>query len=168
MQKKITLIIVLVVVLIAAKKGFDYYQKFKDSDDLKVGLDKFEFPELNLSNIFSDIVAKATININNFSGSTFNIQQLDINVLNQDKQVIAKQQYPITQSIEVKPNQANKFALNLIISSQNVVRLIKANGGIANVGANFLVSGKYNIPIQIVGFVRAEGFKIPINEKLIV
>lgn len=168
MKRKITLIVILIVVLIAAKKGYDYYQKFKDSDDLKVGLDKFEFPELNLSNIFNDIVAKATININNFSDSTFNIQQLDIRVLDQDKQIIAEQQYPITQPIEVKPNQANKFALNLLISSQSVARLIKANGGIANVGANFLVSGKYNIPIQIVGFVRAEGFKIPINEKLIV
>ena len=168
MKKKITLIVILIVVLITAKKGYDYYQKFKDSDDLKVGLDKFEFPELNLSNIFNDIVAKATININNFSDSTFNIQQLDIRVLDQDQQIIAEQQYPITQPIEVKPNQANKFALNLLISSQSVARLIKANGGIANVGANFLVSGKYNIPIQIVGFVRAEGFKIPINEKLIV
>jgi hypothetical protein len=168
MKKKITLIVVLMVVLIAAKKGFDFYQKFKDSDDLKVGLDKFEFPKLNLSNIFNDIEVKTIININNFSDSTFNIQQLDINVLDQDKQIIAEQQYPITQPIEVKPNQANKFALNLLISSQNVARLIKANGGIANVGANFLVSGKYNIPIQIVGFVRAEGFKIPINEKIIV
>jgi len=168
MKKKVTLIVVLVVVLIAAKKGFDYYQKYKDSDDLKVGLDKFEFPELNLSNIFSDIVAKATVNINNFSDSTFNIQQLNINVLDHNKKTIATQQYPITTPIEVKPNQANKFALNLLISSQNVVRLIKANGGIANVGANFLVSGKYNIPIQIIGFVKAEGFKIIINQKLIV
>lgn len=168
MKRKITLIVVLIVVLVAAKKGYDYYQKYKDSEDLKVGLDKFEFPKLNLSNIFNDIVAKATININNFSDSTFNIQQLDINVFDQEEQLIAEQQFPITQPIELKPNQANKFALNLLISSQNVARLIKANGGIANVGANFLVTGKYNIPIQIVGFVRAEGFKIAINEKIIV
>jgi len=168
MKRKITLVVVLIVVLIAAKKGFDYYQKYKDSDDLKVSLDKFEFPKLNLSNIFNDIVAKATININNFSDTTFNIKQLKIDVLDQDKQTIAEQQYPITQPIAVKPNQANKFALNLLISSQNVARLIKANGGIANVGANYLVNGKYNIPIQLVGFVRAEGIKIPINEKLTV
>jgi hypothetical protein len=168
MKRKITLVVVLIVVLIAAKKGFDYYEKYQDSDDLKIDIDKFQFPELNLSNIFQDIVAKVTVNINNFSDTTFNIKQLKIDVLDQQKQLIAEQQYPIEQSIELKPNQANKFVLNLLISSPNVVRLVKANGGIANVGANYLVSGKYNIPIQIVGFVRAEGIKIPINQKIIV
>jgi SLAP domain-containing protein len=168
MKRKITLVVVLIVVLIAAKKGYEYYEKYQDSDDLKIDIDKFQFPELNLSNIFQDIVAKVTVNINNFSDTTFNIKQLKIDVLDQQKQLIAEQQYPIEQSIELKPNQANKFALNLLIPSPNVVRLVKANGGIANVGANYLVSGKYNIPIQIVGFVRAEGIKIPINQKIIV
>ena len=168
MKRKITLVVILIVVLIAAKKGYDYYQKYQDSDDLKIGVDKFQFPELNLSNIFNDIVAKITVNINNFSDSTFNIKQLKIDVLDQEKQLVAEQQLPIKQPIEIKPNQANKFALNLLISSQSVARLIKAAGGIANVGANYLVNGKYNIPIQIVGFVRAEGIKIPINEKIIV
>ena len=168
MKRKITLIIIIVIVLVAAKKGYDYYQKYSDSEDLKIGLDKFEFPKLNLSNIFNDIVAKVTMNINNFSNSTFHIQQMNINVLDQEKRLIAEQQYPITQPIAIHPNQANQFALNLLISSQNIVRQIKAAGGIANVGANYLVNGKYNIPIQLVGFVRAEGIKIPINEKIIV
>ncbi|PHQ85488.1 MAG: hypothetical protein COB65_02965 [Thalassobium sp.] len=168
MKRKITLVVILIVVAYAAKKGFDYYGKYQDSNDLKIGIDKFQFPELNLSNIFQDIVAKVTININNFSDTTFNIKQLKIDVLNQEQKLVAEQQYPIEQPIELKPNQANKFALNLLISSPNVANLIKAAGGIANVGANYLVNGKYNIPIQIVGFVRAEGIKIPINEKIIV
>lgn len=168
MKKKIALIVVLIVVLVAAKKGYDLFKKSQDSDDLIIGVDKFEFPKLNLSNIFNDIVAKVTLNINNFSDSAFHIQQMKIDVLDQEKHLIAEQQFPITQPIEVKPNQANKFALNLLISSQNVARLIKAAGGIATVGANYLVKGIYNIPIQIVGFVKAEGIKITINEKIIV
>jgi SLAP domain-containing protein len=168
MKRKITLVVILIVVAYAAKKGFEYYEKYQGSDDLKISIDKFQFPELNLSNIFQDIIAKVTININNFSDTTFNIKQLKIDVLDQQKQLVAEQQYPIEEPIELRPNQANKFAINLLISSLNVARLIKASGGIANVGANYLVSGKYNIPIQIVGFVRAEGIKIPINEKITV
>ena len=158
----------LIVVLIAAKKGYDYYQKYRNSNDLKIDIDKFEFPELNLSNIFKDIVARVTISLNNFSPSTFKVEQMKIDVLDQEKQLVAEQQYPIDNPIEIKPNQATKFALNLLISSQNVARLIKAAGGIANVGANYLVNGKYNIPIQLVGFVRSEGIRIPIDEKIIV
>lgn len=168
MKRKITLIIILIVVIIAAKKGYDYYQKYRNSDDLKITIEKFEFPELNLSNIFKDIVAKVILNISNFSPSNFQVQQMKVDVLDQEKQLVAEQQYPIDNPIEIKPNQATKFALNLLISSHNVARLIKAAGGIANVGANYLVNGKYNIPIQLVGFVRSEGIRIPIDEKIIV
>lgn len=168
MKRKIVIVAVLIVALIAAQKGYQYYQKYKGSEDIFVTVEKFQFPELNLSSIFKEVLTKVTININNYSPETFLIQQLQINVLGAKNELLAEQQYPINRPIEVKPNQANLFALNLLLSPFTLKELIKSAGGIATVGANYLLKGKYNIPIQIVGFVRAEGFKIPINEKIIV
>lgn len=168
MKRKIVIVVVLIIVLIAAKKGYQYYQKYRGSEDIYVTIDKFQFPELNLSSIFGEVLTKVTIIINNYSPETFHVQQLQINVLGENNEMLAEQQYPIHQPLTIKPNQANKFALNLLLSPFTLKQLIKSAGGIATVGANYLVNGKYNIPIQIVGFVRAEGIKIPINEKIIV
>ena len=69
---------------------------------------------------------------------------------------------------QLLPKQNNILPLTFLITSSNFKRLIKESGGLTTVGANFLTTGSYGIPIHLKGFVEAEGISIDINEKITV
>ncbi len=167
MNKAIGLFVI-VFIFLAGRKGWQYFKKYQHSNRLKVGIDSFKLPKLNLSNLFSDIKADVLIKLNNFSSSSFEIEQLNVEIYSLSGKLIGEQEKPLAKTAIVQPNKNNLLPLSFLISSQDLQQLIKEAGGVANVGANFLTTGDYGIPLHLKGFVVAEGFTIDIDEKITV
>ena len=159
---------IIVALILLGKKGYGYVRKFRHSKRLKVAFSGIKFPKLKLSNLISDVPVSVGLNIGNFSPSVFTISQINIDVLDQENNLIAEPQSPISQSIQLDPNQNNTFPLSYLISAQKIKQIIQKAGGIASVGTNYLTSGSYGIPLLLKGFVVAEGLKIEINEAITV
>ena len=151
-----------------AKKGFGFYKKIQHAKRLKIQVLGVALPKIDLSNFFKDILAKITVGVQNFSATPYNIEQVSIEVLSESGQVVAAQKNPLAQPISIAPNQNNEVPINFLLSAKNMGLLIKEAGGITTVGASFLTTGKYGIKLQLKGFVQAEGFTIPLNEKITV
>jgi hypothetical protein len=167
-MKKIVVLMIIVALILLGKKGYGYVRKFRHSKRLKVGFSGINFPKLKLSNLISDVPVSVGLNIGNFSPSVFTISQISIDVLDNENNLIAEPQSPLSQSIQLDPNQNNTFPLSYLISTQKIKQIIKKAGGIASVGANYLTSGSYGIPLLLKGFVVAEGLKIEINQSITV
>lgn len=167
-MKKILAVIIIIALILAGKKGYGYLTKYRHSKKIKVNVDKFRFPDLKLQNLITDVLTEVTIIIGNFSSSTFDIEQINIDVLDETGQLIAEQKNPLPKAIKLLPNQNNALVLTFLISPHHIRQLIKKAGGAINVGTRYLTTGKYGIPLQLKGFVVAEGFSKDINEKITV
>lgn len=167
-MKKIIAVIIIIALVLVGRKGYGYLTKYRHAQRIKINVDSFRFPELNLKSLFTDIVTEVTLTVGNFSSSIFEIDQISVDVLDETGELVAEQKTPLAKAIKIKPNQNNALALTFLISSQHVRQLIKKAGGAINVGARYLTSGKYGIPLTLKGFVVAEGFTIDINEKITV
>jgi len=167
-MKKIIGLLVVAALIITGKQGWAAIQKIRDAKRLKFGVESVDFPKLNLSSLLSSIETNVELLINNFSGSTFNIEQISIEVLSPSGKVVAEQKQPLSESFEIAPNQNNLLPLSFLISSQNLKLLVRESGGIANVGASFITTGSYGISLRLQGFVVADGVTIDIDEKLTV
>lgn len=167
-MKKIILLPIIVVLIFLGKKGFAKLVKLRNSKRLKIGIDGFNLPKLNLTSLFTSIPVNINLSLNNFSNSTFNIEQIGVDVFSPSGKLIAEQSNPLREAKQLLPNQNNILPLAFLISSQNFKDLIRETGGVANAGANFLTSGNYGVPIHLKGFVVAEGITIDINEKITV
>lgn len=165
-MKRIIALVIIISLVLFGRKGVSYITKFRHAKRLKIAVENFSFPKLNLKSLFSDIQTRVTLNIGNFSSSTFDVEQINVDVLDATGQVVAEQKNPLTKGIQILPNKNNQLALTFLISSNNVRQLIKNAGGTFNVGARFFTSGKYGIPLQLKGFVVAEGITIDINETI--
>jgi len=160
--------LILIALVFFGKKGFAKIIKFRNAKRLKIGIDSFNLPKLNLTSLFTNIPVNINLSLNNFSKSTFNIEQIGVDVFSPSGKLIAEQTNPLKEAKQILPNQNNILPLAFLISPQNFKDLIRETGGIANAGANFLTSGNYGVPIHLKGFVVAEGITIDINEKITV
>lgn len=167
-MKKIIALIIIIALILVGKKGYGYLTKYRHAKKIKVSVDKFRFPDLKLQNLITDVLTEVTVIIGNFSSTTFNIEQINIDVLDETGQFIAEQKNPLPQAIQLLPNKNNALVLTFLISPQHIRQLIKKAGGAINVGTRYLTTGKYGIPLQLKGFVVAEGFSIDINENITV
>jgi len=167
-MKKIIGLLVVITLIITGKQGWAAIQKIRHAKRLKFGVESVDFPKLNLSSLLSSIETNVELLIKNFSRSTFNIEQIGIEVLSPSGKVVAEQKQPLSETFKVAPNQNNLLPLSFLISSQNLKLLISESGGIANVGASFITTGKYGISLLLKGFVVADGVTIDINEQLTV
>ncbi len=165
-MKKVIILTFLIALLFLGRKGWGYYTKYNNANRIKVGVESFNFPKLNLSSLLSDIDLNINISLGNFSPSTFNISQVKVDVFNLEGKAIAEQSIPLKDKVVIAPNKNTLLPLTYSISSQELNALIMESGGYASVGANYLTSGKYGIKINLKGFVDAEGFTIDINETL--
>ena len=167
MRKLITLVIVIVLIVLG-RKGYSYVKKYRHSKRIKVGVDGVSFPKLKLTNLIGEIATSIKLNIGNFSPSKFEVQQISIDVFDGKGNLIASPQNPLREPISIEPSQNNIFPLTYLLSSQQLKQIIRQAGGVANVGANYLTTGNYGIPLLLKGFVVAEGLKVDINEKITV
>ena len=158
----------LLAVIFLLYKGYGLYQKFSHAKHLKIGLADFQFENFNLSSLFSDVTAHVQVSIDNFSKSVFTIEQIKVDVYSESGQLIAEQTEPLSRKRSILSNQKNVLPLSFLISSNKVKTLIKQSGGVVKLGANYLSSGDYGIPIHLKGFIVSEGISIDINEKLTV
>lgn len=165
-MKKLIVLIITIALLLFGKKGWGYINKYRHADRIKVGVESFSFPKLNLSSILSDIVMNININLGNYSPSSFNISQINVDVFDKEGKLIAEQKNPLAEGIQIAANQNTILPLTYLISSGQLNKLIIGAGGYASVGAKYLTTGKYGINIHLKGFVQAEGFNISINEKV--
>lgn len=167
-MKKIVLLFIILALVFFGKKGFVKLVKFRNAKRLKIGVDGFNLPKLNLTSLFTSVPININLSLNNFSNSTFNIEQIGVDVFSPSGKLIAEQTKPLQEVKQILPNQNNILPLAFLISPQNFKDLIRETGGIANAGANFLTTGTYGIPIHLKGFVVAEGITIDIDEKITV
>jgi hypothetical protein len=167
-MKRIVLLIILLSLIVLGQKGWDYYTKYRHAKRLKIGVDSVKLPKLNLTSLFSEVAAVVYLKITNFSESVFELQQIKIEVYSPNGYLVAEQTEPLAQTIRIEPNQKNILPLSFLISPTKFKALIKEAGGVVNVGASYLTEGNYGIPLNLRGFVVAEGVTISVNEKLVV
>jgi len=128
-----------ITLIITGKQGWAAIQKIRHAKRLKFGVETVDFPKLNLSSLLSSIETNVELLIKNFSRSTFNIEQIGIEVLSPSGKIVAEQKQPLSESFEIAPNRNNLLPLSFLISSQNLKLLISESEGIANVGAFFII-----------------------------
>ena len=171
-MKSLVKLIVLIALIIFGKEGYaigkKYYDKYNHAKHLKFGIADVSFPKLNLMSLFNEAEAQVYLRIKNFSKSIFNIEQISVEVLNEKGELIAEQQTPLSSTFKIKPNQNSDLPLTFLISSPKLKRLISQAGGTVNVGARYLTTGNYGIPLHLKGFVVADGFEVPFDEKITV
>lgn len=167
-MKKLIVLPLIIALLFIGKKSWGYYNKYHHANRIKVGVESFNFPTLNLSSLLSDIELNINIELGNFSPSTFNITQINVDVFDVDGKLIAEQTTPLKNKVVMTPNENTTLPLAYNISSGQLNNLIMAAGGYISVGQNYITSGKYGIKINLKGFVDADGFTIAINETMTV
>jgi hypothetical protein len=167
-MRKLLTLVVIVVLVVLGRKGFTYIRKYRHSKRIKIGVEGVSFPRLKLTNLIGEIATSIKLNIGNFSPSKFEIQQISIDVYDQQGNLIAEPQNPLSEPISIAPSQNNIFPLTYLLSAQKLKQIIRNAGGVANVSANYLTTGNYGIPLLLKGFVVAEGLKVDINEKITV
>lgn len=167
-MKRIIAIVVIILTFVAGRKGVKLLRKYRHSKRLKLIVEGIKFPKLNLASLISDISTVVKLNISNFSPTTFKIQQLAIDVYSPDGDLLANPKQPLDRVVEIAPNQNNLFLIPYQISTQKLKKLISESGGVTKVGANYLTTGDYGITLILKGFAVAEGFKVEIDEKIIV
>ncbi|MCB0396826.1 MAG: hypothetical protein KDD36_09245 [Flavobacteriales bacterium] len=168
-MKRILALIGIVLLLFLGNKGIRLFNKFRHAKRLKFDVQSFSFPDgLKLSNIVKDVDVLINQAVANFSKTPFQIEQLNIEVFSPSGKLIAEQKAPLEQPIQIKPNQTTVFPIRFTISPQNMLRLIKEAGGVLTVGANFLSTGEYGIPLRMKGFVDADGITVDIDQNITV
>lgn len=165
MKKVITILLVLVS-LFSAKKGWAYYNKYSDALRIKVGVEGFSFPKLDLSSLLSDLVVNISLGIKNYSSSTFLLEQVSIDVFSIDGILVAEQKAPLNSIFKIRANDNNLLPIDFYISKSNTHALVKQAGGIGAVSLNHSLTGKYGIPLTMKGFIKSEGLTIDINETI--
>lgn len=156
------------MLLFLGKKSWGYYNKYQHANRIKVGVESFNFPKLNLSSLLSDIELNINIGLSNFSPSTFSITQINVDVFDTEDKLIAEQTAPLKDKVVMSPNKNTTLPLTYNISSQMLNNLIMAAGGYISVGQHYITTGEYGIKIKLKGFVDADGFTIAINETMTV
>ncbi len=166
MKRKITILLIITILALLAKKSWSYYTKYRHAQRLKISIKEFTLPQLHLSHVLSDILANVHIHLSNYSNSTFHIEQINVDVYTPSGKLVAEQAEPLKQAINIRPNKNNTLPLTFYISATNINQLIQEAGGITKATANYLLRGKYGITFHLKGFVVAEGIPIDINEKI--
>lgn len=167
-MKKVIGFVIVIVLVFLGRQGYVKIIKLRHAQRLKIAVENFTIPKINISSLFTNVPINLTLSLKNFSKSAFNLEQINVEVFSLSGELIAEQTNPLQESKKLLPNQSNLLPLSFLISPQNFKNLIRETGGITSVGANFLTSGKYGIPLRLKGFVVAEGFKVDINETITV
>lgn len=165
MNKMLAVILVLILSF-TSYQGFAYFRKFKHAKRIKVALESYAFPKLKLSSLLSDILFQVNLSIGNYSSSQFSLEQVSIEVFSPSGLLIAEQKEPMSEPLILSPNKNTILPLTFWMASHRISDLIRENGGAANVGANYITSGEYGIPLRLKGFVVAEGFQIGIDQEI--
>ena len=165
-MNKMLVVILVSILSFTSFKGYAYFRKYQHAKRIKVALDRYSFPELKLSNLLSDILFQVNLSIGNYSSSQFSVEQVSIEIFSPSGLLVAEQKEPMSEPLILKPNKNTVLPLTFLMASHRVSDLIRENGGAANVGANYITSGSYGIPLHLKGFVVAEGFKITIDEEI--
>ena len=165
-MRKMTSIILVLVIVLLSYKGWILFKKYKNSKKLSVGIAGFKIPKLNLSNLVGEIPIAVKVAIDNFSSSKFTLNQLKIDALDENGDLIAYQENPLSDSVKLLPNQKNEVIIRYKIAAIKLKELVKSSGGILSVSTSYLTSGQYGIPIHLKGFVEAENITIEVDEKM--
>ena len=165
-MKNLIGIIIIILVIGLGYNGYQFAKKYRHSKRLKFGVGKIRFPKLNLSSLLTEIPLYIELEITNFSPTTFEINQISVDVHDENDTLVAEQKNPLTETLPIHSNKKTSLPLSYAISPQQLTRLIQHSGGIAKVGANFITTGSYNIPIKLKGFIVTEGIALDINETI--
>ena len=166
-MKTIWGILIIITIAFAGRKGFGLWQKVRHANRLKTTIQSFQLPkDFHLKHLVKDIQTTLTIAIQNFSSSTFSVEQLDVQLENLQGQLVAKQSRPLSNPIALQPNQTTPLTLLFDLTPQQVGVLIGQVGGLAKVAANWLSTGKYGIQLQVKGFVQVDGVSVTLNERV--
>lgn len=177
-MKKILIYGLLIVVFFVVIK---YYIKYRDLSKLRFQNVKFDFDTKNqgiktmLSSLVStSIPVKISIDIQNMSNSTYELNNANLTVYNSKGVVVATPTAPIKNSIKIPAKKTVTVPLDYELKTSGIIQLCRelnltpqtADKGIAWILARWVLEGELGIDLYLSGYVNAEGFTkidIPIN-----
>lgn len=152
--------------------GYLYWRKYRQAQKLSFGVDSMTPNIASVADVSKIFLTGANIPvtlkpaINNFSSSTFKIQQLKLDIYSEDgKNLLGSQNLPLNQTAMVKPNSKTVLSLNY---SFNPVAFFNSAGrklGISEI-VNWYTGKTIGIKFKLVGFVVAEGIKVPLDQTI--
>lgn len=159
--------VIAIVTIVAGIFGKKYWKKYQAFKKTKIETDSFK-----ITNQLSDVTkvlsggfdARYKLKIGNFSNETLKIEQVSIDVFTTKDVLLANQVEPLKSPVDILPNQNNIITVNYNIKLSGMLDALK-DVGITNAWdvLNKVMSGKLGIKLHLVGFVVAEGIKIPID-----
>lgn len=166
-MKPIWGVLIISILVLAGRQGYKLLRKIKHAQRLTTSVQSFQLPkDFHLKNLIQDIDATLTIAIQNFSNSSFLVNQLNLQIESTAGQLIASQSRPLSNPVSIKPNEVNPITIQIKLTPQQVRTLIGLAGGLAKVAGNWLSTGKYGIPLLVKGFVEIDGVSIDLNQTL--
>ena len=168
-MKRIISILATAILTLGIFKARAFYQKFQHAKKLQTSVTDVIIPQkLKLQNVLGDTIAKILLSISNFSPSTFEVQQIQINIYSDSGKLIAEQTEPLTSPIVITPSQISQLRINVVFTPLKMQTLIREAGGFAQVLANKASKGIYGITLQVKGFALVDGFATAINKTITV
>jgi hypothetical protein len=163
-------IAVFVFLMILVAVGYAYWRKYRQAQKLSFGVDGIKPNVSSVADVSKILLTGANIPvtlkpvINNYSPSTFKIQQLKLDIYSEDgKNLLGSQNLPLNSTALVQPNSKTVLSLNY---SFNPVAFFNSAG--RKLGISELVdwyTGKsIGIKLKLSGFVVAEGIKVNLDQ----
>lgn len=165
MKKRITFLLVFIVALFSARKGWAYYNKYNDAMRIRVGVEGISFPQLNLSSI-TDTLVSLSLCIKNFSSSSYVLEQVSMNIFSEDGLLLAEQKDPLSDEYMIRANDNNALPLSFFLNKENAYKIVKQAGGVITIGLNRSITGSYGIPVIVKGFIKADGITVDIDQSI--
>jgi len=174
-------IIIVAIVILSFGIAWKYYKKIKDTDKLKIGgtslkpTQKLESFNDLLSIFQSGLNMKGFIEIRNFSGKNYTLNQISIDCFSpKTKKLIAEQTNILQKNIMLQNKQTTNIPLEFKINILNALSLFKESGVIPEEATVWQIVTKpatywsaidiKKLKIKLQGFIQAEGITLSINE----
>jgi hypothetical protein len=165
MIKRLTFLLVTIIALFSAKKGWAYYNKYNDAMRIKVGVEGISFPKLNLSTI-TDTLVNVSLGVKNYSSSSYILEQVSMNIYSNDGLLIAEQKDPLSDEYMIRANDNNILPISFLLNKENTHKMVKQAGGTIAVAINRTTTGSYGIPVRVKGFIKADGITVDIDQSM--
>ncbi len=168
-----TWIIIILIVAVLSFTAFKVVKKGTDAEKMKFGIDSFKINVNSKMDVLLGLVSgyNSTVNayVNNFSDSSFELEQLSLEIFALDgKTLIAEQTTPLKSSVILNPKGKTALSLDFHINTGGLLELLKQIGqnDIKATLEGYLKRKELGTQVIIKGFVQAEGFSLDINETM--
>lgn len=182
MQKSIKNIFLLIIVIISFGIAYKLYKKAKDTEKLKIASINLKptqaIKDINgiIDTLQNGLHLKGFVQIRNFSGQDYTLNQLSIDGFSPVKNKLIAEQTNINKNdIILKNKQETNIPLEYKVDVMSALSLFKESGVIPqdatlwgvlmNVAEYFSQENLSKLKLQLKGFIEAEGITLNINQE---